>query len=140
MQRIPFLDLKLSYIELKDELDASYFRIMESGEYILGQELRTFEDAFANYCGVQHCIGVGNGLDALTLILHAYGYGPGDEVIVPANTFIATWLAVSLCGAKPVPVEPNEQTYNIDPDQSKRLLLLAHTPFYLCTYMDKQLT
>ena len=112
---VPFLDLKSSYQELKLELDAAYRRVMTSGWYILGEEVEAFEQEFAAYVGVQHCIGVGNGLEALHLILRAYGIGPGDEVIVPANTYIATWLAVSYAGATPVPVEPVERTYNIDP-------------------------
>lgn len=113
--KIQFLDLKAPYIELKDELDEAYKRVMESGWYILGKECEAFEKEFANYCGTRYCIGVGNGLDALHLILRAYGIGEGDEVIVPANTYIATWLAVSYAGAKPVPVEPDEKTYNINP-------------------------
>lgn len=112
---IPFLDLKAPYVELKYELDEAYKRVMESGWYILGNECETFEKEFADYCGVKYCIGVGNGLEALHLILRAYGIGEGDEVIVPANTYIATWLAVSYGGAKPVPVEPDEKTYNINP-------------------------
>jgi dTDP-4-amino-4,6-dideoxygalactose transaminase len=112
---VAFLGLKAGYIEIKDELDAAYQRVMDSGWYILGTELEAFESEFAAYCGVSYCVGVGNGLEALHLILRAYGIGPGDEVIVPANTYIATWLAVSQCGARPVAVEPVESTYNIDP-------------------------
>ena len=112
---IPFLDLKEPYIELKDELDAAYCRVMGSGSYILGVEVEAFESEFAEYCENTHCIGVGNGLEALHLILRGYGIGTGDEVIVPANTYIATWLAVTYAGATPVPVEPDERTYNIDP-------------------------
>ena len=113
--RIPFLDLHSAYLELKDELDAAYQRVMDSGWYILGAEVERFEAEFAAYCGAELCIGVANGLDALHLCLRAYGIGPGDEVIVPSNTYIATWLAVSQAGATPVPVEPDERTYNIDP-------------------------
>jgi len=113
--KIPFLDLKAPYLELKDEFDAAYQRVMESGWYVLGQEVESFEAEFAAYCEVKHCIGVGNGLDALHLILRAMGIGSGDEVIVPANTYIATWLAVSHAGAVPVPVEPDEKNYNINP-------------------------
>src|SRR6185369_12956294 len=98
---IPFLDLKAAYLELREELDAAYHRVMESGWYILGQEVEAFEQEFAAYCGAAHAIGVGNGLEALHLILRAYDIGPGDEVIVPANTYIATWLAVSYAGATP---------------------------------------
>lgn len=115
--KIPFLDLKAPYRELRDELDDAYRRVMESGWYILGQEVEAFEQEFAAYCGVRHCVGVGNGLDALHLILRAMEIGPGDEVIVPANTFIATWLAVSYAGATPVGVEPDEQTCNLDPSR-----------------------
>jgi dTDP-4-amino-4,6-dideoxygalactose transaminase len=114
---IPFLDLTSAYAELRDELDAAYRRVMESGWYILGAEVEAFEREFAAYCGAQHCIGVGNGLEALHLILRGYGIGPGDEVIVPANTYIATWLAVSYAGAAPVPVEPDPRTYNLDPQR-----------------------
>ncbi|OPY67543.1 MAG: dTDP-3-amino-3,6-dideoxy-alpha-D-galactopyranose transaminase [Syntrophorhabdus sp. PtaU1.Bin002] len=115
MKKIPFLDLKQTYLELKTELDSAVQRVMNSGRYIHGEELSAFESEFAEYCGVKYCIGVGNGLDALHLILRALDIGAGDEVIVPSNTFIATWLAVSYAGAAPVPVEPNETTYNIDP-------------------------
>ena len=112
---IPFLDMKSPYLELKSELDQAYQRVMESGWYILGQEVDKFESEFAAYCNARHCIGVANGLEALHLIVRALGIGPGDEVIVPSNTYIATWLAVSYAGATPVPVEPDEKTYNINP-------------------------
>lgn len=115
--KIPFLDLKAPYLELRPELDAAYRRVMESGWYVLGEEVSAFETDFARYCGAAHCIGVGDGLDALVLILRGYGIGEGDEVIVPANTYIASWLAVSYVGAKPVAVEPNPRTYNIDPER-----------------------
>ena len=112
---IRFLDLQAPYKELQPQLDAAYRRVMESGYYILGEEVEAFEEEFAAYCGAKHCIGVGNGLEALHLILRGYGIGVGDEVIVPANTYIATWLAVSYTGATPVPVEPDPRTYNLDP-------------------------
>ena len=117
MGKIPFLDSKQPYLELKEELDCAYQRVMDSGWYIHGEELKAFESEFADYCNVKYCIGVGNGLDALHLILRAMDIGEGDEVIVPSNTFIATWLAVSYAGATPVPVEPDEKTYNIDPNR-----------------------
>jgi len=120
--KIPFLDLKALYLELKDELDAAYHRVMESGWYILGKEVEAFEKEFAGYCGVKHCIGVGNGLEALHLIIRAMGIGSGDEVIVPANTYIATWLAVTYAGATPVPVEPDERTFNIDPSRIEKAI------------------
>lgn len=113
--KIPFLDLRANYIELQDEIDAAIKRVLESGWYILGEEVDAFEREYAAYCEAKYCVGVANGLDALHLALLALDVGPGDEVIVPSNTYIATWLAVSQCGATPVPVEPNEATYNIDP-------------------------
>lgn len=115
--KIPFFDLKTPYLELKTELDAAYQRVMESGCYILGEEVEAFEEELAEYCNVKHCVGVGNGLNALHLILRAYGIGKDDEVIVPANTYIATWLAVSYAGARPVPVEPDPKTYNINSER-----------------------
>jgi dTDP-4-amino-4,6-dideoxygalactose transaminase len=114
---IPFLDLKSLNVDLINDLESAFRRVVESGWYILGQEVTKFEDEFAAYCGSSHCVGVGNGQDALYLILLAYGIGEDDEVIVPSNTFIATWLAVSMTGARPVPVEPIEATYNLDPDR-----------------------
>jgi dTDP-4-amino-4,6-dideoxygalactose transaminase len=112
--RIPFLDVPAAYAELRDELDAAARRVMASGQFILGPEVTAFEDEFADYCDARHAIGVGSGLDALRLILLGYDIGPGDEVIVPSNTFIATWLAVSQAGATPVPVEPDPETHNIE--------------------------
>lgn len=112
---VPFLELKPTYAELREEMDAAYHRVMDSGWYLLGTELEAFEEEFARYCGARKCVAVGNGLDALHLILRAYGIGPGDEVIVPSHTFIATWLAVSYAGAVPVPVEPDPRTCNLDP-------------------------
>jgi dTDP-4-amino-4,6-dideoxygalactose transaminase len=117
MVKVPFLDLAGPYDEIKLELDEAYARFMRSGWYILGKEVDSFEEEYAGYCGAKYCIGVGNGLDALHLILRAWGIGPGDEVIVPSNTYIATWLAVSHAGATPVPVEPDPRTFNIDPDR-----------------------
>ena len=115
--KVPFLDFVEPYEELKAELDDAYFRFMCSAWYVLGREVEAFEQEFAFYCGAKHCVGVGNGLEALHLILRAYGIGEGDEVIVPSNTYIATWLAVSYAGAVPVPVEPNPSTFNLDPDR-----------------------
>lgn len=112
---IPFLDLIQPYAELKSEIDDVVMRSLQSGWYILGPEVDAFESEFATYCEAAHCVSVANGLDALHLALRALEVGPGDEVIVPSNTYIATWLAVSQCGATPVPVEPNEATFNIDP-------------------------
>jgi dTDP-4-amino-4,6-dideoxygalactose transaminase len=112
---IPFLDLKAINQSHRPALQAAFERVLASGWYILGQEVASFEQRFAAYCGAAHGIGVANGLDAIMLILKGYGIGPGDEVIVPSNTFIATWLAVSQCGATPVPVEPVEASFNLDP-------------------------
>jgi dTDP-4-amino-4,6-dideoxygalactose transaminase len=115
MTDIPFLDLERLHREIRVPLEAAFSRVLKSGCFIMGPELEAFEAEFAKYCEVENCIGVGNGLEALHLILRAYGIGPGDEVIVPSNTFIATWLAVTESGATPIPVEPDIDTYNIDP-------------------------
>lgn len=117
MKTVPFLDLGSLHGEIRESLDIAYHRVLDSGWFIMGPELESFESEFAEYCGVKYCVGVGNGLEALHLLLCAYDIGPGDEVIVPSNTFIATWLAVSECGAVPVPVEPCADTYNLDPDK-----------------------
>ena len=113
--KVPFLDFVGPYEELKPELDAAYERFMRSAWYILGKECEAFEQEFAAYCGSKHCVGVGNGLEALHLLLRAYGIGKGDEVVVPSNTYIATWLAVSYADATVVPVECDPRTYNLDP-------------------------
>lgn len=113
-KNIPFLDIREINLRHRQEFSESLARVMDSGWYILGEETRSFEEEFAEYCGVGHCIGVGTGLEALTLVLRAWGIGPGDEVIVPANTYIATWLAVSHVGATPVPVEPESGMFTID--------------------------
>lgn len=112
---VPFLDLKAAYLELQEDIDAAVRRVLDSGWYLLGGEIEAFEKEYAQYVGSKHCIGVANGLDALHLSLLAMGIGEGDEVIVPSNTYIATWLAVTYAGATPVPVEPIEATYNLDP-------------------------
>lgn len=114
---IPFLELKPAYLELKEQFDEAYHRVMDSGWYLMGEELRCFETEYAQYCETDYCVGVANGLDALKLSLMAADVGPGDEVIVPAHTFIATWLAVTAVGATIVPVEPNSVTMNINVDR-----------------------
>jgi dTDP-4-amino-4,6-dideoxygalactose transaminase len=116
----PFLDLRAAYLELKQEIDEATARVLDSGWYLLGKEATAFEKDFSAYVGVDHCVGVGNGLDALHLAMRALGVSEGDEVLVPSNTYIATWLAVSYAGATPVPVEPDPRTYNIDPAQIER--------------------
>ncbi|OJI04676.1 erythromycin biosynthesis sensory transduction protein eryC1 [Polynucleobacter sp. MWH-Adler-W8] len=112
---IPFLDLRAPHQELRDDLEKAFHEVLDSGWFTQGSQLEAFEKEYADYCNVENCVGVGNGLDALNLILRAYDIGDGDEVIVPSNTYIATWLAVTHAGATPVPVEPDELTYNIDP-------------------------
>ena len=112
--KIPILDLKPAYDELRTELDAAYRRVMESGWLLLGKELESFESEYAASIGVAHCIGVANGLEAMQLVLMARGVGPGDEVIVPSHGYIATWLAVTHVGARPIPCEPDPLTYNLD--------------------------
>ncbi len=120
--KVPFLWLLSAYKEIEAELDESYRRVMHSGSYLLGHELKAFELEYAAYCQAKYCVGVGNGLDALHLIMRALDIGPGHEVIVPSNTYIATWLAVSYAGATPVPVEPDPCTFNIDPDRIEAAL------------------
>lgn len=112
---IPFLDLGAATAALQGEIDDAVARVVRSGWYIGGPEVATFEDQWAAYCGARHCVGVGNGLDALHLVLRAMNVGAGDEVIVAANGFIATLLAVSMTGATPVLVEPEQATHNLNP-------------------------
>ena len=119
---IPLIDVGATYNELAVEIDEAVTRVLSSGQYILGEEVRSFEKAWADYCGANHAVGVGNGLDAIFLALKALGIGPGDEVIVPAHTYIGTWLAVSRSGATIVPIEPNQHTYNLDHDSLKSAL------------------
>ena len=121
---ISFLDLKAPYLELKQELDEAIARVVSSGWFIGGDEVDQFEAEYATYCGASHAVALANGLDALHLALLAMNVGPGDEVIVPSNTYIATWLAVSQCGATPIPVEPDECSFNINPS----LIEMAITP------------
>lgn len=121
---VPFLDLKEIYHGLRAEIDVAVQRTLNSGRYVLGAEVSAFEREFAAYCESSYCVGVASGLDALHLALLALGVGPGDEVIVPSNTYIATWLAVSQCGATPIAVEPDLDTYNIAPS----LISAAITP------------
>lgn len=112
---IPFLDLKATYQELQSEIEEAVLKSLRSGWYIGGENVESFELDFAKFTDAEHCVSVANGLDALHLALRALDVGYGDEVIVPANTFIATWLAVSHSGATPVPVEPLNDTFNIAP-------------------------
>jgi dTDP-4-amino-4,6-dideoxygalactose transaminase len=111
----PFLDLNAMRLELGGELERTVAEVVESGWYLLGPELEAFEADFASYCGARHCVGVASGMSAIELALLAASVGPGDEVIVPAYTWIATWLAVSRTGATPIGVDVLEGTYNIDP-------------------------
>lgn len=113
-QVVPFSDLRAAYEELREEFDEAYRRFMRTGWYVLGPEVARFEEEYAAYCECQRCVGVGSGLQALHLALVAIGVGSGDEVIVPSNTYIATWLAVTHAGGSPVPVEPDARTHNID--------------------------
>ena len=112
---VPFLELRRAYDELAGPIDQALARVARSGRYVLGEEVEAFEREYARHCGARFCVGVASGLDALHLALRAMGVGPGDEVIVPSNTYIATWLAVLHCGARPVAVEPDPRTHNLDP-------------------------
>jgi dTDP-4-amino-4,6-dideoxygalactose transaminase len=113
---VPFNDLLAAQRELGGDIENAVTRVVESGWYLLGPELEKFEREFASFCGTRHCVGVGSGLSAIELALRAAGVGPGDEVIVPAYTWVATWLAVTRTGARPVAVDVDEATYNLDPD------------------------
>lgn len=123
---IPFLDLKMLNLRFADEFATALQRVLASGWFVQGEELTAFEMEFAEYCDVEHCVGVGNGLDALTLILRGYielgRLAPGDEVIVPANSFIATALAVSQAGLVPLLVDPHPVTANLDPQATRASL------------------
>jgi dTDP-4-amino-4,6-dideoxygalactose transaminase len=113
---VPFLDVQAGQSELSMELRAAFDRVMESGQYVLGREVEQFEQDYATFCGSDYCIGVGNGLDALSIVLRSKGIGPGDEVIVPVHTFIATWLAVAQTGATIVPVDVDPRRLQLDAD------------------------
>jgi dTDP-4-amino-4,6-dideoxygalactose transaminase len=124
MKNISFLDVGALNKTLEKQMEEAFKRVLDNGNFILGLELESFEKDFAGYNHVNYCIGVASGLDALSILLKCYGIGEGDEVIVPSHTFIATWLAVTKIGAIPVPVEPDIETFNIDPN----LILAAITP------------
>jgi dTDP-4-amino-4,6-dideoxygalactose transaminase len=122
MKSLSFLDIREINLRDREAFHNALDRVLDSGKLILDKEVESFENTFAKYCETTHCVGVANGLDALHLILRAWGIGEGDEVIVPSNTYIATWLAVNQCGATPVPVEPRSNTCNIDPDNIEAAL------------------
>jgi dTDP-4-amino-4,6-dideoxygalactose transaminase len=115
--KVPFVSFVSMERELDDAIRGAFARVYDNSWYIGGEEDKAFEKGFAEYCGVENCVGVGNGLDALMLALKAYGVGAGDEVIVPSNTYIATALAVTYVGAAPVFVEPDIRTFNLDPSK-----------------------
>ena len=134
---IPFLDLHAATRELQDEIDGAVARVISSGWYLGGPELTAFEAAWGEFCGAAHAVGVGNGLDALHLALKAIGVGPGDEVIVASNGYIATQLAVTMAGATPVPVEPDPATHNLDPTRIAAAIT-AKTKVILPTHLYGQ--
>jgi dTDP-4-amino-4,6-dideoxygalactose transaminase len=131
------LDLKAAYEELREELDGAILRVASSGCYVGGFEVEAFERDFADYCEASHCVGVANGLDALHLSLRAMDVGPGDEVIVASNSYIATVLAVSMAGATPIFVEPDQATHNLDPSLIESAIT-ARTKVLLPTHLYGQ--
>lgn len=136
-EKIPFLDVGATYRELKAEIDAAVARVLAGGWYIMGKELEAFEHEYAQYTQAGWCVGVANGLEGLVLGLKALGVGPGDEVVVPANTYIATWLAVSYVGAVPVPVEPVAGVWNLDP-QAVEAVITSRTKVILPVHLYGQ--
>ena len=141
--KVPFLSLQESYEEISEEINLALQKVLSSGRYIGGSEVELFEEKFSEYVGSKYCVGIGNGLDAIQAILKALDIGQGDEVIVPSHTFIATWLAVSNCGAKPIPVEVNQDTYSIELSEIEKALTKktkAIVPVHLygnVAYLDK---
>lgn len=134
---IGFLDLGAATRELEGKIHAAVARVVDSGWYVGGPELTAFEEDWAQYCGADHAVGVANGLDALHLALKAVGVGPGDEVIVASNGYIATQLAVTMAGATPVPVEPDPATHNLDPARIEAAIT-ARTKAILPTHLYGQ--
>lgn len=130
---VPFLDLRALHEEMRGEIERAVNAVLDSGQFVLGDELTAFEREFASFVGARECVGVGNGLDAINLALRALGLREGDEVLVPSHTFVATWLGVSMAGGTPVPVEPSPGTYLMDPHDAEsrvtprtRAILLVH--------------
>ena len=118
--KVAFLDLYRVNQKYRDKIEFAFKKVLDSGWYILGKKVEEFENKFAKFCNTKYCVGVGNALEAMYLVLKAWDIGDGDEVIVPSNTYIATWLAISYSGAKIIPIEPNLFTYNIDYKKIKK--------------------
>lgn len=131
---IKFLDLKAINEMHRLEMEAAIKRVLDSGWYLLGKEIESFEKEFSEYCGVKHTVGCANGLDALKLIIQAYGFGPGDEIIAPANTYIASLISISANGATPVLVEPDINTYLIDPEKIESSIT-SHTKAIMVVHL-----
>lgn len=140
--RVPFVSFETMHREIEHEILEKFQQVYQNNIFIKGTELETFEKDFARYCDNKYCVGCATGLDALFLIMKAFGYGPGDEIIVPANTFIATALAISYCGATPILVEPDEETYTINPSRieekitDKTKAIIAVHLYGRCADMD----
>jgi dTDP-4-amino-4,6-dideoxygalactose transaminase len=135
--RVPFLDVHAVNLRSRSHFNQALNNILDTGWLIQGHHLQDFEKRFAEFTGVNYCIGVGNGLDALELLLVAHDIGLGDEVLVPSNTFIATWLAVTRCGAKPIPVEPDPLTFNISPKKIEECIT-ERTAAIICVHLYGQ--
>ncbi|EAI1980823.1 DegT/DnrJ/EryC1/StrS family aminotransferase [Campylobacter upsaliensis] len=140
---IKFLDLKKVNERFNKEFEVKFKELLDSGWFLLGEQTKLFEKQFANYCGVEHCIGVANGLDALRLIIRAFDFEKGSEILVPANTYIASILAISDNDCKPILIEPELRTYNIDPNRIEanissktKAIMVVHLYGKVCD-MDK---
>lgn len=136
---VPFLDLKAGYLELEDEIKDATDRFFQSGQYILGKEVEAFEEEFADFCDSKNCVGVASGLDALIILLKAYGIGNGDKVIVPSNTYIATALAVNAVGATPLFCEPCPSSYNICPEKFEIMLKIERPQAAIVVHLYGQM-
>ena len=138
LKSIPFLSLAHQHAKIRTEALETLTNVYDRNWFVLGKELETFEQEYARFSNSSFCVGVGNGLDALFIALKACGIGPGDEVIVPAHTFLATWLAVLKTGAKIIPVEPDPLTFNIDVEKLAQVMTKKTKAIVPVTFMGRR--